>query len=169
ASAACEDDLIASAAQARARAEAARADVIIACRDTGGGEVSIVVGSTPRIDVLTRCDRFADGNHDAGAIPTSASTGVGIATLKAAIDQAVEGLPAASSATLRMRVAVEVSATSVAEACRAVEGAVGGHAVDESIISGSVRTAVESLGEVTGAAIGTDLLDRIFSRHCIGK
>ena len=169
ASAACEDDLIASAAQARARAEAARADVIITCRDTGGGEVSIVVGSTPRIDVLTRCDRFADGNHDAGAIPTSASTGVGIATLRAAIDQAVEGLPAASSATLRMRVAVEASATSVAEARRAVEGAVGGHAVDESIISGSVRTAVESLGEVTGAAIGTDLLDRIFSRHCIGK
>jgi tRNA U34 5-carboxymethylaminomethyl modifying GTPase MnmE/TrmE len=32
-----------------------------------------------------------------------------------------------------------------------------------------LRSAVDALAEVTGATIGTDLLDRIFSRHCIGK
>jgi tRNA U34 5-carboxymethylaminomethyl modifying GTPase MnmE/TrmE len=32
-----------------------------------------------------------------------------------------------------------------------------------------VRQAVDRLGEVTGVSIGTDLIDRIFSRHCIGK
>ena len=29
--------------------------------------------------------------------------------------------------------------------------------------------AVAALDEITGVAIGTDLLDRIFSRHCVGK
>ena len=28
---------------------------------------------------------------------------------------------------------------------------------------------VEFLGEVTGVEIGNDILDRLFSRHCIGK
>ena len=31
------------------------------------------------------------------------------------------------------------------------------------------REALEALGEVTGKAVGEDLLDRIFSQFCIGK
>jgi tRNA U34 5-carboxymethylaminomethyl modifying GTPase MnmE/TrmE len=37
------------------------------------------------------------------------------------------------------------------------------------MIATLLRQATAALAEVTGAAIGTDLLDRIFSRHCIGK
>jgi len=41
--------------------------------------------------------------------------------------------------------------------------------VDEAILAGHLRRAADALAEVTGAEIGTDLVDRIFSRHCIGK
>jgi tRNA U34 5-carboxymethylaminomethyl modifying GTPase MnmE/TrmE len=40
---------------------------------------------------------------------------------------------------------------------------------DEAVVAGLLHQAVASLGEVTGVEIGTDLIDRIFSRHCIGK
>ena len=39
----------------------------------------------------------------------------------------------------------------------------------EAIVAGMLHQAVAALGEVTGVELGTDLIDRIFSRHCIGK
>jgi tRNA U34 5-carboxymethylaminomethyl modifying GTPase MnmE/TrmE len=48
--------------------------------------------------------------------------------------------------------------------------AAGDHCgLDEALVAGCVRRAAEAIGEVTGAELGVDLLDRIFSRHCIGK
>jgi tRNA U34 5-carboxymethylaminomethyl modifying GTPase MnmE/TrmE len=32
-----------------------------------------------------------------------------------------------------------------------------------------LHQAIAAVGEVTGVELGTDLIDRIFSRHCIGK
>jgi len=32
-----------------------------------------------------------------------------------------------------------------------------------------LREALGAIGEVTGAAVGEDILERIFSRFCIGK
>jgi tRNA U34 5-carboxymethylaminomethyl modifying GTPase MnmE/TrmE len=36
-------------------------------------------------------------------------------------------------------------------------------------VAGLLHQAVSAVGEVTGVELGTDLIDRIFSRHCIGK
>lgn len=41
--------------------------------------------------------------------------------------------------------------------------------MEPELISMTLREAMYSLGEITGANITTDLLDRIFSRFCIGK
>lgn len=163
-------DPIDVAARARAHAEVARADVVVACRDAEDGHAgSAITGCNWRIDVITRCDRVAAGVGCGTVIATSATAGQGITELKAAIDAAVAGLPAAESATLRMRIAAVAAAAAVAEARRHVEEAVVGREVDEAVIAGSLRIAAETLAEVTGVAIGSDLLDRIFSRHCIGK
>ena len=70
---------------------------------------------------------------------------------------------------MTLNVAAVAAGIAVAEASRHVQEAVAGRAIDEAVVAGSLRTAAESLAEVTGDAIGTDLLDRIFSRHCIGK
>ena len=163
-------DPIAAAARARANAEIARADIVVACRDAAEGHAAPAVeGFGRQIDVVTRCDRVAAGFGRATAIATSATAAQGITELKTAIDTAVAGLPAAESATLRMRVAAIAASAAVAEARRHVGEAVAGRAIDEAVVAGCLRTAAESLAEVTGAVIGSDLLDRIFSRHCIGK
>ena len=163
-------DLIEAATRARAEDEASRADVVVACRDAGDGPAAPTIkGTGHRIDVFTRCDRVTPVCDLATGLATSAVDGEGIADLKAAIDAAVASLPAPVSATLRMRVAATAASTAVAQARQAVEEAIAGRGIDEAVVAGSLRTAAESLAEVTGAAIGTDLLDRIFSRHCIGK
>jgi len=40
---------------------------------------------------------------------------------------------------------------------------------DEAVVAGCLRRAAADLGEITGAEMGNDIIDRIFSRHCIGK
>jgi len=57
---------------------------------------------------------------------------------------------------------------SLAAALATVDGAAAG-SVDEAIVAGHLRRAAEELAEITGDSITTDLLDRLFSRHCIGK
>jgi len=162
-------DPVTVAAVAAAREQLDRADVIVVCRDAAAGDEPVGgLPVAPRITVRTRCDRAAWWPAEDDTIATSAATGRGIEPLRAAIAAVVAGLPArGTSATLRM-------AVGVAAACAALDAAlvaarVEGRGGDEAMIAGHVRRAVEVLDEITGAAIGTDLIDRIFSRHCIGK
>ena len=160
---------IAGEAQARARGELARADVILACRDSRGDAGVPVGGAAVRIDVVTRCDAPGAAPPADGEIATSGVTGEGVNALKDTIDAAVMSLPATGSATLRMRVAAEAALAAIDEAATSVCRGLDGHGIDEAIVAGMLRAAAEALSEATGAAIGSDLLDRIFSRHCIGK
>ncbi|MCE9632231.1 MAG: 50S ribosome-binding GTPase [Planctomycetia bacterium] len=162
------DDAIGAASRARALAEVARADVVVACRDADG-EPFAVPGHGPRIDVITRTDIGAAA-IPRGGLATSSRTGVGIDDLRQAIGIAIEHVPPPGvTATARMAVGADAAKAAIAAARRQAEAAIAGAPVDESIIAAGVRSAVEALGEVTGAALGTELLDRIFSRHCIGK
>ena len=167
-------DAIDARAIAVARSELARADVVVACRDASDPDLCGVLVATDvvKLDVVTRCDQamLQPDTVDSTALRTSSVTGTGIEALRSAIVAAVAGLPPRSSpATLRMTVGLDAASTAVAEARRLVglSGVAG--LPDEAVVAGCVRRAVESLGEVTGAEIGVDLLDRIFSRHCIGK
>ena len=175
------------AAAERARAEIARADVVVACLDAeAAGEtfLSSLPPATPRIDVLTRGDLLTCGDLltrcDLATSPelptcvatciTSSRSGAGIAELKSAIFGAVANLPGGRSpATLRMQVGVAAAREAVAAACGAAESARSGGTRDEAIVAGLLHQAVAAVGEVTGIELGTDLIDRIFSRHCIGK
>ena len=176
------------AAAERARAEIARADVVVVCLDAGAtGETflsSLPPANAPRIDVLTRCDLLTCGDlltrcdlappsrvsRMASACATSSHSGTGIAKLKSAIFGAVANLPGGRSpATLRMQVGVAAAREAVAAACGAAESARSGGTRDEAIVAGLLHQAVSAIGEVTGVELGTDLIDRIFSRHCIGK
>jgi tRNA modification GTPase len=50
---------------------------------------------------------------------------------------------------------------------RAHELAAGGH--DDTLIALELRAALDELGVITGQTYTDDILDRIFSRFCIGK
>jgi tRNA U34 5-carboxymethylaminomethyl modifying GTPase MnmE/TrmE len=82
----------------------------------------------------------------------------------------VANLPGGRSpATLRMQVGVAAARKAVVAACAAAAAVRSGGVHDEAIVAGLLHQAVSALGEVTGVEIGTELIDRIFSRHCIGK
>ena len=171
----------------RARVEIARADVLVACIDAAAiGETLLppFSASTPRINVLTRCDLLTQYDlltqcdratppvlpECASICITSSHSGAGIAALKSAIFGAVANLPGGRSpATLRMQVGVAAAREAVTAACAAAESVRSGGPRDEAIVAGLLHQAVSAVGEVTGVELGTDLIDRIFSRHCIGK
>ena len=164
-------DGLEAAAVAAAREQIAGADVVIVCRDAADPTACAwTLSQVPRIDVITRCDRVAAAAEVAGGIPTSAATGRGLEDLRATLAAAVAAVPPRESpATLRMAVGVAAARAALTAALADARIAATGLSVDEALVAAHVRRAVDALGEVTGATIGTDLLDRIFSRHCIGK
>lgn len=161
-------DTIAADALSRARDAISRADVVVACRDATASPAQGEVRQGT-IAVITRCD-LATTALPGDAIATSSRTGTGIPSLKGAILEAVGRLAhRGSSATLRLAVGCQAARASLAEATHAVQAAVAGNFVDESLVASHLRRAADSLADVTGATVDTDLLDRIFARHCIGK
>jgi tRNA modification GTPase len=160
---------LAWAASDRARAEIARADVVVICRDAAAADPHRMppLPDAPRIDVVTRCDLAAE---PPAGLATSSRSGAGIAALRVAILRAVADLPGGRSpATLRMQVGVANARDAVAAALAATRTGHDGGVRDEAIVAGLLHQAVAAVDDVTGSRIGTDLIDRIFSRHCIGK
>jgi tRNA modification GTPase len=163
-------DPLAAAAVTAAREQITRADVIVLCQDAADPLVPPAgLPPAPVISVWTRCDR-GTAPVPAAAIATSSRIALGLDDLRSAIARAVAALPGrAASGTLRMSVGIAAAARHLAAASGLIASSPPDHGADEALVAGHLRAAVEALGEVTGADLGTDLLDRIFSRHCIGK
>ena len=103
------------------------------------------------------------------AIATSSVTGQGIGELREAIRGAVlstslAGADVVPGTAVRCRHSLAASAACLK---RARKLARQGHA--EELVAAEIRTALEELGKVVGAVYTEDVLDRIFSRFCIGK
>ena len=164
-------DTVSAAAAAVARAEIARADVLVVCRDaTDPGSPPDVPADVLRIPVLTRADRAADtpavGEAASDGIATSVRGDRGIDRLRRAILAAVAGLDARGpTATVRMRVGVEAARGAIATA----RPGAGEALRDEALVAAHLGRAVAALDAATGRDMAADLLDRIFERHCIGK
>jgi tRNA modification GTPase len=65
---------------------------------------------------------------------------------------------------LRCRDSLRLAADSLQEARRHAACAAG-----EEIVAAEIRVALDELAQVVGAVYTEDILDRIFSRFCIGK
>lgn len=175
--AAAEDRSPSAEADRRAREEVARADVIVACRDAVDDQksawttLSVQAKKVPCIDVVLRCDLLAHAQMGDELIRTSSRTGTGLSELQRALfTRVAEVTRDRSPATLRMRVGVaeaqRVAAAAHATIATAREGT---GMADEAVVAALLHQGIDALGDVTGTVIGTDLLDRIFSRHCVGK
>lgn len=156
-----------SAAAATAADEIARADVIVACRDATAAAQAPAAAPRPVVHVITRVDRVAAG-RPADGIATSAATGVGLEAARAAILAAATAAADRTPATVRLRTGLDAARAALRRAAAAVADARAGGS-DEAIVAGCLHQAIDDMSAVTGREIGTDLLDRIFSRHCIGK
>lgn len=126
--------------------------------------------SVPRIVTLTKSDLpWRDRISIVSAIRTSSSTGQGVAELQSAIVAALAAdtrppavlIPATAT---RCQESLRQAAHSLA---RARELAFSGRG--EELLAAEIRLALDQLGAVVGAVYTDDILDRIFSRFCIGK
>lgn len=127
------------------------------------------------VTVITKADRQAVDPGFVASIPgkvfcVSAKTGAGIDGLKSFLSETVDAA-IRSASSVRVVVNGERQVTALRLARSNVEKALGAMS-DEAppeVVAAFVRASVQALGEITGSHITEQVLDRIFSRFCIGK
>ena len=139
-----------------------------------GGSIGVGGSMASRLLVATRCDREVDPVRlgrlrQAGWVLTSASTGEGLGELRQRIVTALGGqvvgeeLGVAATAA-RCGDAIGRASSGLANAAELLRRRAG-----HEWVAGEIRVALQAIGEVTGEIYTDDILDRVFSRFCIGK
>ena len=158
-------DLVEKIGIDRARATLDRADVVVLLLDgtqalTAEDErlLSITEGKT-RLILRSKGD-LLQGSDTFGELTISAKTGEGLDELKrriVALSGAREGAAITNERHIK---ALENACSALAHAQTARE---------LTLIATDVRDALHHLGAITGRDVDADVLDRIFSRFCVGK
>jgi tRNA modification GTPase len=157
-----------SQAQHLGREQIELADLILLCLEAGRApdaeEEQLLSSRANRaVALATKCD-LALGNH--GQLATSAVTGAGLPELKQLLAERARAQQrpalAASLGRCRHHVAACLEHLRRAHATVLNEG-------PPELLALELREALDQLGEMVGAVYTDDLLDRIFSRFCIGK
>ncbi len=163
---------IPTAAQAMTQSKQQQAALVLFCIDAtrplNDWEASQLRGdsSAPRLIVLTKTDV---GNHSHAAVDpirTSSASGLGLPQLRQEIYArlADDSRHAVTSTALRCHESLRLARTSLDQARVAASDSLG-----EELVAAELRVVLEALGQVVGAVYTDDILDRIFSRFCIGK
>ena len=170
------DDPVERIGVERARLAAERADLLLVCFDAAAPlteEDLALLRETegrPRIAVCNKSDLPALWSAETlaaqgiSACTVSAETGEGLASLRHAI--AVRVAPEQESALVtnaRHIEALQLAAASVAEARQNAGGA------ELELVATDLREALSALGQITGRTAAADLIERIFSKFCVGK
>ena len=158
-----------------------QADLILQCQPASEVTTSVAPPAelppvhTPRsrsLHVITKIDEQPSAIstfQPADQVGVSAVTGAGLDNLKAhavrllGADRAGESHIVGSSAA-RCRDSLQQAIAALARAGDLAESGGG-----DEFLATDVREALEELGRITGALYTDDLLDRIFSKFCIGK
>jgi len=159
-----------SAAQIASEEQIQQAELVLYCLDSSREKhLSAELPKLPhdrRIVVWTKCDLAHENKTPVGnsRIETSSFTGLGIDNLREAI---VAALAARQTDGTTALITGERCKDSLRHASEALERAQS--ATSEELIAAELRIALGELGLVAGETYTDDILDRIFSRFCIGK
>ncbi|HZN33221.1 MAG TPA: GTPase [Pirellulaceae bacterium] len=154
---------LATRAAAATREQLQQADLVVHCRDALLQPEADVQG--PGLMAWTKCDLLAAGAAlPEGGIATSSRTGQGLEKLNRAIAERLVSSGAVASTASRCRESVRLAAAALWRASSAARAEAG-----QELVAAEVRLALDELGQVVGAVYTEDLLDRVFSRFCIGK
>lgn len=165
--------VIENAAQQAASTQRRGADIEILCLDssrplTAADEAALAApAAAERIVVLTKADRPRHTPPLPDAIITSCLTGEGLDRLRRRLRSAIlagESGQVVASTAIRCRSSLRQAAEALAAARQLVDAGGG-----EELLAAHLRLALDQLGQVVGAVYTDDILDRIFSRFCIGK
>jgi tRNA modification GTPase len=125
----------------------------------------------PRLLVVTKADAAIEqfASLPADALITSAATGSGIEPLRAKIrgvlvDSLTDESAMVTSTAVRSGESLRLAAGCLRRAAEIVHEGYG-----EELVAAEIRVALTELGKVAGTVYTDDVLDRIFSRFCIGK
>jgi tRNA modification GTPase len=170
---------IETAAQLAANQQIAQADLVLICLDASQPRTIWDINELANLEaksivVLTKIDRADPGkvalavNVPRDSIATSSVQGDGLDELKRAIavrlQAQVGDTHVVSGTAARCRESLLLAQQSLGRAKEASEFRLG-----EELVASEVRGALDDLGRVVGAVYTDDVLDRIFSRFCIGK
>jgi len=116
-----------------------------------------------KMDLTQQADSLSDG------MSVSSLTGQGVDELRDALRLAVlaagaSGGEVVAGTAIRCRESLRLARDSLTRALDIIRLDAG-----EELVAVEVRVALDELGKVVGAVYTEDLLDRIFSRFCIGK
>lgn len=153
---------IEGAARELGQTQAQKADLVLWCTSCDAMEAD----ASPPAKALRVATKADLGPAPPNAISTSASRGTGISTLRAQIADAVRQARHTPLAPSLSRCRHHV------DACLQYLRQAHSLALEEGVpelLALQVRLALEELGAMIGAIYTEDLLDRIFSRFCIGK
>ncbi len=163
---------VAIAAQSRAQQQAAQAHIQLLCLDATqpleADERRLLAAdaTTNRIVVLTKIDLPRTVELEADAIGTSAHTGTGLAELRRAIFRCLTadrgGSEVVAGTADRCRESLHRAAKAVRRALHSLDDG-------DELVAVELRLALDELAQVVGAVYTDDILDRVFSRFCIGK
>jgi tRNA modification GTPase len=175
-------DGIGGAAQRQRLNQEEAADIVLLCLEAGQTRTAWELErlAISHVVVLTKCD-LREGEAPAepssplarreprpSVVRTSAATGQGQGELRSVLREAMLGSQPAGevvpATAVRARESLRQAADSLARA-----SALAADAAGEELVAAEIRVALTGLGEVTGAVYTDDILDRIFSRFCIGK
>jgi tRNA modification GTPase len=155
-------------AQTLGRAETEKADLIVLCLERGASpteDEAALLGreKPPALPVATKADLQAGPS---GMLSSSAVTGAGLEELRGALAQRARARrrPALAPSLSRCRNHVETCLANLRRAHHVVL-----FEDPPELLALELREALEQLGQMVGAVYTDDLLDRIFSRFCIGK
>lgn len=151
----------------------ARADLLILCNEYGSHEQlpnAIRDTGVPFIEVQTKCDlKSTSDSDDQSELRVSSLTGQGLEELQAAITDRLRTLSDSRSTLLnssaaRCQLALSQGTTAALRALQLAQVSAG-----DELIAAELRDILTCLGEIVGEVYTDDILDRIFSRFCIGK
>lgn len=156
-------------AQHLGREQAQQADLLLLCVEAGkptdAQETGLLTGreSPAVVGVATKCD-LATPPPD--RLATSAVTGAGVGRLREFLAERARlcAQPPLAPSLSRCRHHVEVCVDYLRQAHDAVL-----FEEPAEVLALQLRGALDELGQLVGAVYTDDLLDRIFSRFCIGK
>jgi tRNA modification GTPase len=158
-------DEIAARAQELREEVMMSADLLLVCEPHGAAIVADPAVAATRLLVGTKADL---GPIAPGWLPTSAETGVGLDRLRTAIASTLRADPREAAGVAATGARCGVGLARAAEALEEAAATLARGGGDE-LVALDLREALEELGRVVGEVVTDDILDRIFSRFCVGK
>ena len=162
-------------AQQKLKEIVAESNLVILCSSAENAPIydlpSIDLKGRKTIRVITKSDLLNEGNPDffQRHIKTSTLEKEGLTELcreiLSKLSSSVQHDEIVASTALRCQESLRLAKESIE---RALDIALG-NLFDEILLASEIRLALNQIGLITGQVHTNDLLDRIFSRFCIGK